>query len=223
MNTRVFPPLRAVVFDLDGTLVDSMPFVLRAFAHALEPFRPDLDVGGIFHRLGGPPARVMRELTGDEKKAAEALRRMDEFGFHNGNAVEEFGGMRELLDALKARGLSLAIWTGRDRGTTEEILSAHGMTHLFSTIVCGDDLPTHKPQPDGMTEILRRLGVSAEETLYVGDADADVLGGSAAGVATLLIRHDREVANEILSRAWLVTQTPPEAYARIIEEVTRRA
>jgi len=69
-------PVRAVIFDLDGTLVDSMPHVLRAFAHALAPFRPDLDIDGIFHGLGGPPERTLLDLTGDAEKAAEALRRL---------------------------------------------------------------------------------------------------------------------------------------------------
>lgn len=223
MDTQALPPLRAVIFDLDGTLVDSMPLVLRAFAHALAPFRPDLSVEDIFHRLGGPPARMMLELTGDDAKAAEAMRRLDAFGFDNGASVEPFDGMRAMLDTLHASGLVLAVWTGRDRGTTQSILAAHGLERLFATLVCGDDLPTHKPHPEGLATILRRLNVNATEALYAGDADADVLGGSEIGVRTLLIRHGREVDRGIASRAWCVVDQPPEAYMRIVKEVERRA
>jgi phosphoglycolate phosphatase-like HAD superfamily hydrolase len=213
--------LRAVIFDLDGTLIDSMPLVLRAFAHALEPFRPDLGIEDIFQRLGGPPARTLLELTGDESKAAEALRRLEGFGFDNGALVQPFIGMRGMLDALHKRGLSMAVWTGRDRFTTQAILSAHNLEQYFKVVVCGDDLATHKPHPEGLVAILRKLGIAPQEALYAGDADADVLGGAEAGVRTILIRHGREVDESITRRAWRQVEGPAEAYAAIAEAVTR--
>lgn len=219
MDTQASPLLRAVVFDLDGTLVDSMPLVLRSFAHALAPFRPDLSIDDIFHRLGGPPARIMLELTGDEVKAAEAMRRLEEVGFYNGALVSPFEGMRQMLDTLKRRGIELGVWTGRDRATTKSIITAHGLGGLFTAMVCGDDLPTHKPHPEGLTAILQRLRVGAAEALYVGDADADVLGGAEIGVRTVLISHGREVSPGIASRAWSVVKTPAEAYDRIVGDV----
>jgi len=210
--------IRAVIFDLDGTLIDSMPLVMRAFAHALEPFRPDLDMAGIFQRLGGPPERTFLELIGDEAKAAEAMRRLDSFGFENGELVQPFTGMRELLELLHAHGLQMAIWTGRDRQTTEVLLAAHDLAGFFTTVVCGDDMPTHKPNPAGLRCILSRLDVRPHEALYSGDADADVLGGAEAGVRTILIHHGRMVETSIVTRAWHVVETPPQAYS-IIEGV----
>ncbi len=207
--------IRAVVFDLDGTLIDSMPLVLRAFAHALAPFRPDLDIDGIFQRLGGPPERTLFELTGDSVKAAEAMRRLESFGFENGALVQPFEGMIAMLSGLHTRGLKLAIWTGRDRHTTEAIFAAHDLGRFFSAVVCGDDLPTHKPHPAGLREILARLGVQPHEVLYAGDADADVLGGAEAGVRTVLIEHGRAVETAIRGQAWRVVDTPGEAYVII--------
>jgi HAD superfamily hydrolase (TIGR01509 family) len=207
--------IRAVIFDLDGTLLDSMPLVLRAFAHALAPFRPDLDMAGIFQRLGGPPERTFLELIGDQAKAGEALRRLESFGFENGSLVQPFDGMRGLLEMLHSKGLRLAIWTGRDRQTTGSLLTAHNLSGFFTTVVCGDDLATHKPHPAGLLEILSRLDVQPHEALYSGDADADVLGGAEAGVRTVLIHHGREVETSIATRAWHVVGTPPQAYALI--------
>lgn len=207
--------IRAVIFDLDGTLLDSMPLVMRAFAHALAPFRPDLDMAGIFQRLGGPPERTFLELIGDETKAGEAMRRLESFGLENGSLVQSFDGMRGLLEMLHANGLRLAIWTGRDRRTTESLLTAHNLVGFFSTVVCGDDLPTHKPHPGGLLEILARLAVHPHEAIYSGDADADVLGGAEAGVRTVLIHHGREIETSIATRAWHVVGTPSQAYALI--------
>lgn len=215
MSAARIDGIRAAIFDLDGTLIDSMPLVLRAFAHALAPFRPDLDAQGIFQRLGGPPERTLLELTGDAEKAAEALRRLGEFGFENGDLVQPFAGMHALLNRLREGGLQLAVWTGRDRRTTEAILSAHGLDGFFSAVVCGDDLPTHKPHPAGLVEILARLELQPRDALYVGDADADVLGGAEAGVRTVLIRHGREAEAVIVGQAWQCVDTPAQAYALI--------
>ena len=212
MPPSPLPGLKAVVFDLDGTLIDSMPLVLRAFAYALEPFRPDLSEQDVFLRLGGPPERTLTELIGSQEGAREAMRRLETFGFSNSHGVQPFAGMREMLMAVHERGLGLAVWTGRDRATTEEILRTHGLGAFFAVVVCGDDFPTHKPHPGGMREILRRLAVSPGEVLFAGDADADVLGGAEAGVRTLLIRHGRSIEVGVVARVWRTVDTPADAY-----------
>jgi HAD superfamily hydrolase (TIGR01509 family) len=215
--------IRAVIFDLDGTLIDSMPLVLRAFAHALAPYRPELDEQAIFQLLGGPPSRTLRELTGDETKAAGALARLEEFGFENGALVKPFDGMREMLGDLRSRGLLLAVWTGRDRATTQAIIDAHGLGGYFSEIVCGDDLSTHKPDPEGIQAILTRLGLSPQDALYAGDADADVLGGYTSGVPTVLIHHGRDVDPVVSVKAWQVVPFPADAYALIVGAVASQS
>jgi HAD superfamily hydrolase (TIGR01509 family) len=215
----VLPSCRAVIFDLDGTLVDSMPLVLRAFAHALEPYRPDLTAENIFSRLGGPPLRTFLELTGNEAHAADAMQRLETFGFANSHLEQPFPGMKAMLTRLRDQGLTLAIWTGRDRFTTEIILREHDLAGFFATVVCGDDLDTHKPHPGGLKVILQRLNMRPEQALYAGDADADVLGGAGAGVPTLLIRHRRIVDTAIAAQAWHVVADTDAAYAAVLTAV----
>lgn len=219
MTSEKTSALRAVIFDLDGTLVDSMPLVLRAFAYALAPFRPDLGIEDIFLRLGGPPARLLRELTGDDEQAAEAIRRFDSFGFSDGSLVQPFAGMLGMLEHLQARGLVMGVWTGRDRRTTQAILDAHNLGRFFNVVVCGDDLPTHKPHPEGLVAILRGLATVPGAALYAGDAEADVLGGAAAGVCTVMISHGRKIDPEVGRRAWRMVENPSEAYAVIMDTV----
>lgn len=219
MTSEKTSDVRAVIFDLDGTLVDSMPLVLRAFAHALAPFRPDLGIDDIFLRLGGPPARLLRELTGDDEHAAEAIRRFDSFGFDDGSLVQPFAGMLTMLEKLQARGIVMGVWTGRDRHTTQAILDAHDLGRFFKVVVCGDDLSTHKPHPEGLVAILRGVGVAPSAALYAGDADADVLGGAAAGVRTVMISHGRNIETHIVQRAWLKVDNASDAYAAILDTV----
>ncbi|HEY0945073.1 MAG TPA: HAD-IA family hydrolase [Opitutaceae bacterium] len=203
----------AVVFDLDGTLVDSMPMVLRAFAHALAPFRAPLGEMELFLRLGAPPERAFRELLDDAAHVPLALERMVEFSRTHWELIQPFAGAQALLSSLRAQGRDAALWTGRDRRSAEMILAEHGLEPAFATAVCGDDLPTHKPHPQGLLEILDRLRLQAADTLFIGDADVDVLAGWDAGVRTVLIHHGRDVDAAVLAKAWRVVKTPAEAYA----------
>ena len=99
------------------------------------------------------------------------------------------------------------------------LMRLHGMENYFHTVLCGDDLPTHKPDPEGLRQIIRHLGVTADETLFVGDADVDVLGGVACAVDTVLIRHAREVDAAVSAQAWRTVTSPAEAYALVLARV----
>jgi HAD superfamily hydrolase (TIGR01509 family) len=204
-------PLRAVVFDLDGTLLDSLPLVLAAIAHALEPFGPR-PATEIFAKLGGPPERFLATLLDDLNNVPAALGRMERYHRDNVHLVQPYEGVGALLTDLGRRGIQVAIWTGRDRANTDWLLHEHHLAGFFTTILCGDDLPTHKPDPQGLREIVRRLGVQPAEVLFVGDADVDVLGGVGCGVDTLLIRHAREIELHIAAQSWRVVASPGEAF-----------
>src|SRR4051812_2657142 len=189
---------KSVVFDLDGTLVDSLPLVLRAFSHALAPFAPQPTMQ-IFAQLGGPPRRIFPALLGGDRHLPEAMTRLEAFNRDHHHLIEPFVGVGVVLEKLRLRDVSLAIWTGRDRQSTEWLLQRHGLGDFFETVICGDDLPSHKPDPAGLNAILAELGARADDSLLVGDADVDVLGGAACGVDTLLIAHAREVEPAVKS------------------------
>lgn len=204
-------PTRAVIFDLDGTLLDSLPLVLRAFSHALTPFggRPTMD---LFARLGGPPEKIFPSLLPDASHVPAAMIRLNEFTRDNHHLIAPFSGAIALLTELRARDVRLAVWTGRDRASTDSLLLSNAMTPFFDAVVCGDDLPTHKPDSSGLVEILRQLALDPGAALYMGDADVDVLGGFGAGVDTILISHSRTPEAEITAKAWRAVCSPFEAY-----------
>ena len=213
-------PLRAVVFDFDGTLVNSLPLVLASIAHALEPFggKPTME---IFARLGGPPERFLPLLLEDPKNVPAALARMEAYHNANNHLVEVFAGAAAMLAQLDATGIKIALWTGRDRLSTEVLLRTLGLERYFAVVMCGDDLPSHKPDPAGLREIIRRLGVAPDETVFVGDADVDVLGGHACGVDTILIRHARDIAEDVVTKAWQTVATPADAFDLVVRFVAK--
>ncbi len=215
MKTLSKRKTRAVIFDLDGTLIDSLPLVLRAFAHALEPFGRGASMD-LFARLGGPPCRIFPSLLGDERHVPAALKRLQAFNRENNHLIRPFYGVTVVLEQLQARGMALAVWTGRDRESTDWLLQKHGFSGFFSVVICGDDLPTHKPDPQGLREIILRLNVDPQEALLVGDADVDVLGGAACGIETLLIGHARTVEEAVLAKAWQTVASPVEAFELVL-------
>lgn len=213
------PPPRAVIFDFDGTLLDSLPLVLAAITHAVEGHGPAPTME-IFAGLGGPPDRFLAQMLHNPAHLPIALQRLAHFHRENSHLMEPFAGADELLAALHGAKIHAALWTGRDRTSAQRLLGLRGWTDRFSAIVCGDDLDSHKPDPAGLRTILRTLGVTPEEALFVGDADVDVLGGAAAGVDTLLIQHGRVVEPAVAAQAWRLAASPTEAYTLVREFAT---
>lgn len=211
----------AVVFDLDGTLVDSMPLVLKAFAHAVEPFCGPVTEAELIARLGGPPERTFATWLQREADIRAAMTRLRTYSRTHWELIRPFAGWNALLQTLRERERSVALWTGRERESTQWLLSEHAMAEYLQACVCGDDLPSHKPDPAGLQHIVDQLNLAKAETLFVGDADVDVLAGDACGVRTLLIRHGRTVEARVERKAWRVVDTPAEAYALVRQETQR--
>jgi HAD superfamily hydrolase (TIGR01509 family) len=203
---------RGVVFDLDGTLVDSMSLVLEGLATAVAPYRPRPSSEEVMATLGGPSDACVRRLLGSRKHCAAALAAYLDFLRRHEDRIRPFRGARRLLADLSGAEVRLGIWTGRERTSTLVRLEALALRGSFDVLVCGDDLPTHKPDPAGLLKIIRRWRLPREAVVFVGDSDQDLAGGVAAGVAVVTISHGRRIAPALAAQAFAVAATPAAAY-----------
>lgn len=178
---------QAVVFDLDGTLVDTMSLVFRAYQYALAPYRPVPTREEIMAVLGGPIQVGLERLLPPGAPLEEALQRMWAYGEAHREEVELLNGAVDLLGRLRESGVRVGLWTGRDRASTRLILDAFQLWDYLQAVVCGDDLPTHKPDPQGLFVVLDQMRVEPARAAFVGDSIHDVRAGLKAGVYTVAV------------------------------------
>ena len=186
------PLFRGVLFDLDGTLIDSAPDLAGAgndmrlarglAAHPLAHFRPMVGSGA-----RGMIGRAFD--VGPDHDSFGALR--DEFlQRYEARMTQEtrlFPEMQPVLDALARHAVPWAIVTNKATRFSDPLVRALGLLPPAATLVCGDTTPHAKPHPAPLLEAARRLGVPAGECVYIGDDLRDVQAGRAAGMRTIAV------------------------------------
>jgi len=179
-------PDRLIVFDLDGTLVDSRADLAASANHlravwSLPPL-PEEEVGKLVgHGLG----KLVRGLLSIED-AHEVERGMDVFRRHYRehclDRTRLYEGVLETLASLDGR--AMAVVTNKPKSFTDQILAGLGIASRFGLVLGADSTPKRKPDPMPILVSMERLGAAPGETLVVGDSDTDVIAGKAAGART---------------------------------------
>jgi len=181
----------AVVFDLDGTLVDSRRDIAEAANHALEKAGlPTLPHDELESYVGdGAPLLMARAARIDVTHSKTALMVADFLDYYALHPIDHTLPMPGALAALEALAeLPLGVCTNKPRRTSVAVLRGLGLEARFKGVVAGDDLAQRKPDPAPMHEVARLLGVPIAEVVMVGDGPQDVLSGRAAGAFTIGVR-----------------------------------
>lgn len=180
-----------LIFDLDGTLIDSAPDIHAASNAVLAEhgFAP-LTLPQVRRFIGqGVPHLVHCLLAASEADPHGALHAamVADFTARYETAVELtalYPGVRETLEALRAKGHALGLCTNKPLAPTMAVLGHFGLTDLFGTVIGGDSLPVRKPDPQPLLKALWALGDGS--ALYVGDSEVDAQTAQAAGLPFLL-------------------------------------
>jgi phosphoglycolate phosphatase len=196
---KSFPlPIKAVVIDLDGTLIDTAPDL----AYAAELMMADLGMpcpsaDTIATYIGNGVSRlVKRVLTGDmdaEPDAALFARAISlyqkHYGEHVSRASRPFGGVVEGLQAFKAMGVHVACITNKAAQFTHPLLKDTGLFDFFELILSGDSLPKRKPDPLPLLHACEKFGIAPAELLLIGDSLNDTQAARAAGSAVFCVPY----------------------------------
>lgn len=205
---------RLVIFDLDGTLLDTLDDLTRAVNHALGrqgfPLRAREEVR---HLIGNGIASTMRraipEGSGDDAFQRALSDFKDYYLSHVNVHTRPYGGIPELLDAMGRAGIRAAVNSNKVDSATQALCAAHLPGKLACVLGEQPDIPK-KPAPDGALQIMRTLGAAPEGTLYVGDGETDILTAANAGIDCAWVswgyRRAPELGGLAISHAFATVQ-----------------
>jgi pyrophosphatase PpaX len=185
-----------VLFDLDGTVVDSGSIILASMRHATrEVLGREYGDDELMAAVGGPGLEAQfAALAPDRVEELIRVYRAHNEPLHD--ELEACAGMDDVLVQLREEGRRLGIVTAKRRVTVELAFASVPLGHLFETIVGGDETERHKPDPAPLLLAARRMGERPSEIAYVGDSPFDVRAAKAAGMHAVAVTwggiHDRE-------------------------------
>jgi phosphoglycolate phosphatase len=197
--------VKVVMFDLDGTLMDTAPQIAEAANRMLVALgKPMLPLEQISTYIGeGVQNLIKRSLTGQMhvEPDAELFAQAQPLyhGFYETNATDSqpFGGVVQALQQLKAHGYRLACVTNKPEKFTLPLLQKAGLADFFDMVVSGDTLPKKKPDPLPLLHICQKMGVLTAEAMLVGDSETDIQAAHAAGCFVVTVPYGYNQGRDI--------------------------
>lgn len=178
-------PFSAILFDLDGTLVDTIGLILASFRHTCREVLGYVPPDDVLLRNVGVPLRVQMEEFA-EGRSDEMLTVYREYNaLVHDEMIAEYPGTETTLSALHGAGFTLGVVTSKSRGPATRSLQVYGLDRFIDLLVTSDDTELHKPDPFPLLEAARRLGRRPSECAYVGDSPHDMTAAVAAGMVAI--------------------------------------
>ncbi len=174
-----------VIFDLDGTVLDSVELIVESFGHAVrEVLGLELSREELIRGVGRPLLEQMACFDPDGAEELVVVYRKFNHREHD-LRVSLYPGVADLLLRLRARGVKLGLVTSKSRDTTEMAFRATGIGQLFDAVVCAGETEHHKPNPDPLFRVVELLGGVVDGAVYVGDSPFDIEAAQRAGMRSV--------------------------------------
>ncbi|CAJ35937.1 HAD family hydrolase [Methanocella arvoryzae] len=179
---------RAVLFDMDGVITDTMPVHLKAWQEAFKPYGVTVEKMDVYLREGMTSKTMAESIAGEKQKSltAEELEKIVAaksafFDREVSAHVKVFEGVPGILRMIRNNGIKTALVTGSRAQSVKAVLHKAGIEDLFDLIITGDDTKTGKPSPDPYLTAMRRLGISRINCVVVENAPLGIQSAKAAG------------------------------------------
>ncbi len=211
------PTIRGVIFDLDGTLVDSNDAHILAWVEALAEFGWSVTPEQVRPLVGMGGDKLLPALVGvaeDGPEGRPISRRRKSLLARLVPTLRPFPGVQPLIAALRRRGLRLALASSGYRGDVERLLALAGLGDSFDAIVSADEVEHSKPDPDIVEAARAALGLPASEVVMIGDTRHDIVAAGRAGIVAIALRCGG-APEDTLAGAAAIYDGPEDLLARL--------
>ena len=201
------PTIRTVLFDLDGTLIDTAPDMANALNLLLaEEGKPALPYAHIRPIVSNGSVALVKLGFGDNTADLERLKQryLDIYQAHLCEDSKLFDGMTELLEYIEQHDMNWGVVTNKPGWLTEPLMQHIGLSQRAATIVSGDTTLNRKPHPEPMYHACKQAGSEPVQCIYIGDAQRDIEAGNNAGMKTVVALYGYIAASENIA-AWQAT------------------
>ena len=207
---------RTVLFDLDGTLIDSIELILASHRHATREVLGESPSDDVLRQgIGVPLLTQMRTLDEERADALVLAYRAFNHRMHD-ELLRPYEGLLELCATLREEGAVLGVVTSKSRPVVEMAFARLAFAPLLDVVVTSDQTEHHKPRPEPILEALRRLGRDASGACYVGDSPFDLQAAHAAGVDAIGVSWGAFTADELRAEHPVAVARTPEELSEVL-------
>ena len=183
---------KAVIFDVDGTLLDTEKIIIKSFEHAFKKELPDIKLTQEekISFIGPTLKQTFEKYTKDQTKIEKLIQTYRAYNkeLHD-QGVKAFEHAETTLITLKKQGIKLAIVSSKIKKMVEEGLKQNNLLQYFDVLVCADDVTNHKPHPEPLLKAMTQLNTATEATIYIGDHPYDIVAAKRAGMKSCLVEY----------------------------------
>lgn len=218
--------IKLVIFDLDGTLVDSLTELAAAVNHVRRVLGlSQFAEGEVRSMLGAGSQRLIEKAfpkagPAELERAYEAYLSYSET--HLLTSTQLYPGVRDTLSELMKKGIHMAIISNKHSRLSRSLLQRLGVDTYFSAILGPDSHPFRKPSPKSIQKLLDDLGIDASKGVIVGDSASDILAGKSAGVVTVGCSYGYGDASELANADYLISSLPELLRLPLFDEVPHK-
>lgn len=207
------PRIQAILFDLDGTIIDTYDLILTSLRYTLKKvLGKEYPEAQLMHKVGQPLRVQMYDYTDSEETVEELLRVYRDYNkIHHDELVKSFDGTEETLEYFRQAGFPMGIVTSKMHGSALWGLRHFGLDGYFDFVIGADDCDKHKPDPAPVRYGIERLGIGSRSCVYVGDSPYDIQSGKGADTYTVAALWGMFSAEE------LAKEQPDRVCERIVD------
>ena len=190
---------RGVFFDLDGTLLDTTPLILKSFQHTFQHhFQRQVTIEDIQPFMGQPLRAAMTAMAPGQEDEVTATYRSFNLAHHDQLAAI-FSGVHDTVKTLYEAGVKMAIVTSKTSATARRGLRLFNLEQYFEPVIGVEEVDKHKPDPEPVLAALRLTGLSPLDCLMVGDSPHDLISGQGAGLKTAAVRWTHVAWSDVMA------------------------